>query len=199
MQHAKSVLDSANTHAREIIAQCRGNSRVVIARYTAAVMGNFTNWLGWSIPSVRNEYARYALTNNLRCELKQDHIGMLHQLAKSCSAVPDQEAYLCIQPELTMIRQLFVDTNTAGLVGTTVCAVLENTSLIFIPDLARLAEQCGCTDFTYTTVHGEADIEHALMLAEALEYEAYMGYGDAEAVIANASQATLNLLTKIWS
>ena len=84
-----------------------------------------------------------------------------------------------------------------GLANLTVMAVLENTSLVFIPKLKEFGEKLNVKDFTYTDVHGEADIEHAELFALAMIEEGKR-FDNSEELINEASRLTMNLLNKIF-
>ena len=61
----------------------------------------------------------------------------------------------------------------SGLKNLTLMAVLENTSVEFIPFLEKLATQLGSSNTVYTKIHGEADAAHAQQFAWALDHERY--------------------------
>jgi len=124
------ILD-AKAQVQKIVEESNADSRTVIARYTAAMAVNFTDWIGKTIPWVRHETACHTLLDNLRCEATHDHVGMLLLFAKLSNALPSQEDYTHTAGEVAAIRHLFVNPIEAGLSGVTLCAVLENTSEIF--------------------------------------------------------------------
>lgn len=193
------LISNAKTQVREIVGSSRADSRVIIARYTAAVAVNFTDWIGKTIPWVRHETAYHTLVDNLRCEASNDHIGMLMRLAAQSKAMPDNDDYDYIYEEVVNIRKLFADPTTAGISGITLCTILENTSEIFIPDLAQRATKRGCTDLTYTDVHGEADVEHSEAFLRAIVAEATMGYRNADYFINDAEEQAVALIRRIYS
>lgn len=193
------LISKAKTQVEEIVSNSKVDSRTVIARYTAAIAVNFTDWIGKTIPWARHETARHALVDNLRCESVQDHVGMLLRFAALSKALPSREEFAHTDEEVSAIRKLFAEPATSGLSGVALCAVLENTSEIFIPDLARRAKECGCTDFTYTDVHGEADVEHSNAFTKATEAEQTMGYRDPEFFITGAMEAAVNLIARIYA
>ncbi len=74
--------------------------------------------------------------------------------------------------------------------------MLENTSPEFVPYLKELGKKVGCKDFTYTDVHGEADITHAQELYRGLVEE--MNYTNAPwKTVATASDNTIKFLEDI--
>lgn len=196
---AQELISNAKERVRWIVENSKTDSRTVIARYTAAVAVNFTDWIGKTIPWARHETAYHALVDNLRCEASQDHVGMLLRFAAHSKAMPDHKDYAHTYDEVASIRKLFAEPATAGLSGVALCAVLENTSEIFIPDLARRAKELGCTDFTYTNVHGEADAEHSDAFLRATEAEETMGYRSAEYFVNDAAEQAIALIARIYA
>lgn len=191
---------SEKNHVRKIVGECQTDSHLVIARYTAAVAVNFTDWIGKTIPFVRHEDSYQVLVNNLRCESAHDHVGMLLQFAELSGSLPGRDDYVHVAEQVGLIRSLFTDSNGAGLCGIALCAFLENTSEIFIPDLARRAKECGCTDFTYTDIHGEADIEHSEAFIRALQVEySNGGYFNPDFLANLAMCDARKLIAKIYS
>lgn len=195
----KKIIIKAKKKVGNVVNLSKVDSSTVIARYTAAVAVNFTDWIGKSIPWVRHEDAYHALVNNLRCEAAEDHVGMLFKFASLSKSVPERDHYEYTKKEVGEIRKLLRDPATSGLTGVALCAVLENTSEIFIPDLAKKAKACGCNDFTYTDVHGEADIEHSQAFVKATESEIQMGYGNKNVLIQKAVDAAIDLIARIYN
>src|SRR6185503_914166 len=70
------------------------NPRFIIARYTAAIAVNFTDWMGKTCPWARHELAQHALKDNLRCEQADNHAGMLLNFAAQANAMPSEEHYM---------------------------------------------------------------------------------------------------------
>ncbi len=196
---AKELISNAKEQVREVVENSKTDSRTIIARYTAAVAVNFTDWIGKTIPWARHETTYHALVDNLRCEVVQDHVKMLLNFATLSKAMPEREDYAYIYDEVANIRKLFAEPATAGISGVALCTVLENTSDIFIPDLAKRAKELGCTDFTYTNVHGEADVEHSEAFLKAMEEEETMGYLNAEYFIKDASEQAVALIARIYA
>lgn len=193
------IIQESKEAVRQIVETSRTDSMTIIQRYVAAVAGNFTDWIGKTIPSARHELARYALTDNLRCESEQDHVGMLFEFALRSHALPEGTHYSYVLNSVEKIRGLFKDWNTAGLSGVALCAALENTSEVFIPDLERRAIELGCNDLTYTKVHGVADIEHSRAFSNATIAEFDAGYNDPEIIVRLAVDSAQNLIHCIYS
>ena len=192
-------IDRAKEEVRQIVEASTVDSTTLIARYTAAVAVNFTDWIGKTLPWARHELATCALVDNLRCEAEQDHVGMLLRFAELSGATPDAEHYAHTAAQVAAIRQLFADSTNAGISGVALCAVLENTSEIFIPDLAKRATELGCTDLTYTNVHGEADVEHSDAFAKATAAELTMGYPRGEIFAGRAAAVAVELIRRIYA
>ena len=174
------------------------NPRFIIARYTAAIAVNFTDWMGKTYPWARHELAQHALKDNLRCEQMQDHVGMLLNFAAQANASPSEEHYMHVAVEVGEIRLLMSKVEDAGIVGLTILAILETMSEVFIPVLEKLGEQCGVSDFEYTRIHGVADVAHSKAFVAALKAEWSMGYTYHEGVVNNAVWVTVALLRRIF-
>ncbi len=144
-------------------------ARDIIAKYTAAFEGNFISWMAAITIAAQTVQGRYAAEENIEVEMRDNHPGMLRSFASLSQAQPSKEHYESIQKEVEEIRKLVGELN--GIKNITLMSYLENTSRAFIPYLAGLARKLGCTDFTYTDVHGIADIDHANQFLWALEYE----------------------------
>jgi len=177
------------------------NLRNIVRRYTAATAVNFTDWMGKTLPWARHEFAKYALTDNLRCETVENHVDMLLDFSIYCQAFPDEEAHKATDFNVRRIRQLLRNPETAGVVGLTIMALLENTSQDFIPLLEKIGITLGGhnVNLTYTQVHGVADIAHADQFSKALALELTMGYGiEANHDIREARLAVDKLLHSIF-
>ena len=171
--------------------------RKVIRRYTAAIEGNFLAWMGGASISARSVVSKFAADENLWVEIRDDHPSMLRNFAKCTKTEPDAEDFQYVHSEVMKIRNLVGE--LSGVKNIALIATLENTSTSFIPYLAELAKRLGCTDLTYTDIHGEADIEHANQFLEALSDEQNQGYQSAEKEIDDTLALTLGLLKKIFS
>ncbi len=196
---AKRLVEVSKFAVRDMVSQSEVSSWQVIARYTATFAVNFTDWLGRAYPWVRHELSQHALKDNLRCEAEQDHVEMLLAFAHSCGAEPTPFEHSLMRGPLRDVRALFKKSENAGLGGLALCAVLEGTSAIFIPDLAKRGAELGCKSFAYTDVHGEADIEHADAFTKALEAECGMGYSNPELTCHRGAEAALRLIRVIYS
>ncbi len=187
MSALEQLISQAKGEIQEAIHGYHGNAQTIIGRYTAAIAVNFTDWIGKSIPWVRHETAYHALVDNLRCEASQDHVGMLLRFASLSDASPDRGAYIHTYDEVAAIRKLFAEPVTARpSLASHFARPLRACRRSSSPDLALRAKQCGCTDFTYTDIHGEADAAHSGAFVNATEAERTMGYRDPDHFIARA-------------
>lgn len=185
----KKSLPSASLLSPE---QCRS----IIQRYTAAIEGNFVGWMGAAAISARSIEGRFAASENLYVEMKDDHAGMLRDFALSAQAVPSIEHFADVAEQVSSIRKLVAQ--MSGLKTLTLMAVLENTSGAFIPWLAELAEKCGSSNLKYTDVHGVADMEHAEQFLWAVQCEA-VHYTNSKLQIDDVISKTSLFLTRILS
>src|SRR4051812_15565460 len=92
MSHTTLISD-AKSRVKGIVAASEIDLRIVIARYTAAIAVNFTDWIGKTIPWVRHEVAYSSLVDNLRCEAGHDHVGMLLRFAELSKALPGRDEF----------------------------------------------------------------------------------------------------------
>ena len=194
-------LAKATTDAKSFLRPSEGISddeaRKIIKRYAAAIEGNFLAWMGGASISARSVVSKFAADENLWVEIRDDHPSMLRNFAKCAKAEPDAQDFQYVHNEVKAIRNLVGE--LSGVKNIALMAALENTSASFIPYLAELAKRLGCTDLTYTDVHGEADIEHANQFLEALSDEQELGYQNSEKEIDDTLALTLGLLKKIFS
>ena len=197
--NVEKTIEEAMSTVEQIVTESTADSRTVIARYTAAIAVNFTEWMGRTLPWTRHEFTKYVLTDNLRCEITEDHTGMLFRFAENSGIKLESSDYAYTKKEIANIRIMLSNPNSISLSGTALCAVLENTSLVFIPDLAKKARECGCSDFTYTVKHGEADTEHSNLLILALNKESRAGHCSPEATINVSATVAVDLIRKIYS
>ena len=142
----------------------------VVSNYGAAIEPNFVQWMYDTYLSVESYRAKKVLDENLHTEIADDHRRMLRNFVRDCGV--DTHLVLSLQdvsvPVLKMWALFVVG---SGLSNLSVITALENASLTFIPYLAEIGEKLGCKDFTYTNVHGAADIGHATSLRDGLVEE----------------------------
>jgi len=168
--------------------------RQIIRRYAAGVGGNFVTWLAAGVVSCRSIEGRYAASENVHIEIRDNHPAMLRRFAEGSGAVPSADDYrfaelaaLPVQTEVSNMSGLFM----IALVGT-----LENISLDYIPWLGAISRRLGNTDMEYVDIHGEADIAHADQFCWALEKEAAQ-YDAPDAIIAAGSSAAVNFIKSL--
>jgi len=143
--------------------------RDIIGTYRVAIEPNFIPWMQIAYETARSGVAKRVILENIGDEISQDHPSMLRNFATSSGVELRTEHYTkASKPVLDMWK--LIDPKD-GLTNVAIAATLENTSLVFIPYLAMLGKRARCQDFTYTDVHGEADIEHAQELHKGLVEE----------------------------
>ncbi len=167
----------------------------ILRKYIAAIEGNFVSWMGAATICARSVQGRYAASENLWVEIKDDHAGMLRDFAKSAQCEPGIEDYQAASGAVMSMRGLVA--RLSGLECLTLMAVLEKTSAVFIPWLEDAAKELGSTNFRYTMVHGEADIGHADQFAWAVSHEMEL-YENAEEKINTSVQVTVEFLRNIF-
>jgi len=158
-------------------------------RFILAKYGTFVELLSfWSIMwfayyRVKSEAGKEALIDNIICEGKDSHQMMLNTFLYNCWAYPDQRCQEIMREALVpswgaLQRSCQQD---SAFVHIVFLALAENTSLVFIPWLRKAAENVGCSDFTYTDVHWEADIKHAQLFEKALyEEKSFLAQSDSD-------------------
>lgn len=169
-------------------------ARGVIYKYTKVFEGNFITWMASAALTARSPYARYAASENLWVELRDNHPGMLHAFAESCGALtPGMTVGV---PELKKVRHLVGE--LSGLKSVALMTLLESTSEVFIPYLVLLAKRLSCGNFEYANIHGTADVAHAEQFAKALREEVDQAYINPIAEIEQAAQVTIALLKDVF-
>ncbi len=144
----------------------------VLGRYSSAIIPNFIPWLKLTQDSLNSSEAREEVRKNIEDEIKGDHPGMLRRFVSSAGIVYSPDTSLTNLRDLHFINgDVFYRSPPSSLRKIAALAVMENTSLKFIPVLESYARSLGGKDFEYTQVHGEADIEHAKDLYDALRQE----------------------------
>ena len=179
--------------------------RMIIGTYTLAIEPNFIQWMRIAKSYVKSSEAVNALSINLQDEINQDHRKMLRDFAQGCGFNPGFENYsLCFEramPPVLRMWEMFA--KGIGIRNLAAITILEYVSPVFIPYLEEMGKRLGCTDFTYTKIHGEADIEHSMSMRDSLMAEiAYwrnnkMGNPIASGDVDRAIDTTSAFLTKI--
>jgi hypothetical protein len=166
-----------------------------LRKYTAAIEGNFIAWMGVATLCAKSVQGRYAASENLWVEVKDDHAGMLRNFARCAQCEPSLPDYQAVSVEVESIRKMV--SRLSGLECLALMAVLENTSGVFVPWLEKVAAELGSTDLKYTKIHGEADIDHADQFAWALSHEIEL-HENADFTLDNAVKTTLQFLKRIF-
>jgi hypothetical protein len=202
--HAKSpdnfgiLVNVLRQKTAAIISSSRLSDEEILSRYGAYAIGSFTDMMGWAHLQARSPYAREVIAENLECEKRQDHSGMLFDLLLEAKSLPTRQALFHMGPIMKRVREEQRDPTSIGLFGTMHFAMLENTSLEFIPDIGRRAQRQGATNLTYVEIHGEADIKHARAFIDATQHEAAMGY-DYTTLAIRASHLTVDIMDRIYT
>lgn len=171
-------------------------ARKILGKYTAAIEGNFVNWMAAAAVSSRSVQSRFAAEENIYVEMKDDHPGMLRSFVRSAGAEPTIDNYQAIYGAVNSIRRLV--SQMSGAENIALMAILENSSAVFIPFLADLVKKLGSTNLFYTDVHGVADIKHADQFVWALTYEKEH-YPDFDLRIDKTGKTVLELLKEIFT
>lgn len=170
-------------------------ARDVLAIYAAVIEPNFIPWVAAASVSARSVQARYAASENLYEEVGENHQGMLHRFVADVNCSPSDRHFTYVAKPVQRMREVVSKMN--GLTNTTILAYLENTSEVFIPVLAGIAEDLGANDFEYTDKHGVADIEHSKQFLWALGYERKL-HRTPDAVIGEAIMDTQRFIWDIF-
>lgn len=191
-----SILEVAKQEVGGFLPESnKDNEAFILKKYVAAIEGNFIAWMGTAVLCTRSVQGKYAASENLWVEVKEDHAGMLRAFARAANCEPDLSAYQAVSSEVASIRRMV--SRLSGLECLTLMAVLENTSSVFVPWFEKIAVELGSTDVTYTKIHGDADIEHANQFSWALSNE-MEHYENAELVMQQAANTTVQFLRGIF-
>jgi hypothetical protein len=170
-------------------------ARAIIGRYTTAVAGHFTSWMGATAVSAKSELGRHAASENLEIEFKENHVALLFDFAGSAQALPNWDDHSHVRPVVMSVYDMVSD--MSGLRNLALMATLESTSTVFIPWLEELAHKCNGRDFRYTQMHGVADIAHAEQFVRAVEAERPF-YADADKQIKGGVAIAVDFLRLIF-
>lgn len=168
--------------------------REVVGNYRVAIEPNFIAWMQQAYATTKSATAKDIIKKNIDDEVSEDHPAMLREFSRSTGVIISPRNYAAVAKPVLKMWELFGGRDP--IVNVAVAAVLENTSLVFIPYLAHIAKQAGCTDFTYTDTHGEADILHAQELYRGLVEEMTQGINPWRTV-ATATSRTVEFLEEI--
>ena len=168
--------------------------RAALRRYTAAVTPNFVKWLCAASLTARSQDARYAASENVYVEIKEDHPGMLRDLARGSDALPERADYESVEPFISEIQREVAVMNGLFLIAFSGC--IEHTSLEYVPWIGKISHRLGNTNTRYIDVHGEADISHTEQLTWALNKEAAM-HEQPEILIKRACDMTVTFFRHV--
>lgn len=170
----------------------------VLTKYEAMFAPNFTDLLDAVQRCAVAIKAARALSEHLRTERLEAHAELLRDFVASSRARPGMDwrpvahTHLCNHVFTRVTGERGMENSVFGVA---VIALLENTSLDFIPVLRQAGEVVGATNVEYLDLHGEADIEHAEGLRRALFKEVRMyELEDAMSQLRDAAEATTHIL-----
>lgn len=147
--------------------------------YRDVIAPNFVPWMAQVWVRCWSNIARVACQENLRCEVAEDHPGMLRRYATEVDShrIRQQiQSLECLTSKVGLltphINFITAVVQRSAIDGLLVMAGLEKASIVFIPRMRKWGEDLGFRDFEYVDKHGIADIEHANDLRNAVEAEA---------------------------
>ena len=193
------VIERANARVAEAVSSCETASATVIARYTAAMAVNYTDWMGKTYPWLRAQEAKNVLIESMKDKQAGDHIGMMEFFAQQASALPSDSDHAHVKFQVVEIRQMLANTAAAGLNGLMLLTLLEHASEIIGPNLELRAKSCGAYDFSYIQRHATASAKNRRRFLEATEEESKRGYTNINATLVGATEAGIALIHKIWA
>ena len=181
----RELIDDWNAYVCEQLGQgfpCRDDTIVNrLLRYRDLIQPNFVPWMSKTWVGCRSEFARATCASNLKCEIEEDHPAMLTRyVAQATGGQVKSGTYRspnAVRSNLNQMNELIDGDALSGLVSIT---LLENASLVFIPEMRRWGQILGFTDFEYVDKHGVADVGHADEFRRAVEAEAAAANFDLE-------------------
>ncbi len=141
----------------------------ILGRYAAAFTGFFSYWVAASKEAVKTPHAKKLLGKNLLEEIEGNHPQMLFDFVRSAGVLPEAKDFQDIDKEVRHLNKVFASLSPVK--AAIITAVLEATAVDDMKYLAAIAKKLGSKNFTYTTVHGELDLEHTEELLQATESE----------------------------
>lgn len=145
-------------------------ARRILARFGAAMEGNFVAWLASAAVFAQSEKGREAAKTNLIDENSGNHPDMLRAFLDSLDAIPVHH-FDEVAESVSKIRKLIAP--CSGLEELALMTLLESSSELIMPFIRSLAEVTrGTFDSTYCDVHERADGEHTRVFLEGLLAEA---------------------------
>lgn len=148
---------------------------VVLLTYDRLIRYNFVPWMTYTWIRCQSDVAEKACRDNLNCEVNKKHPWMLADFvapARRYTSIKEKAFHRAnLGRNLVAGLDFAIVIDDEAINGLLVMACLENASIAFIPWLAEAGRRIGATDFTYTDVHGEADIDHANEFVNAVDAE----------------------------
>jgi hypothetical protein len=143
--------------------------RLMIAKYTAVLEGNFIYWMTAAYIAIKSEEARTIIMENLYEEIRDSHPVMLRKFAMAAGAFPSDKDALAVNDDLNNVRRFLG--KLSGVKTLATMAFFESFIQKFMAYLQELAAEQGSTEFEYTEVHGVCDIAHSQGLFTAMGEE----------------------------
>jgi hypothetical protein len=177
------------------------DAAAIAMSYGAVFSKHFLPWMRHADRSAVSSTAKEATVDNILCEERDDHPGMLHAFVApiTAAATPDAkgraEAVIqTLQPTIARLSEL---TQIAPC-GIHLMALLENASVDFIAWMyPGIADKFAEANRTYLDVHGVADQTHADAFVTAFEAEReHIEWRDE---IDETTGLTIRLLTEIFT
>ncbi|HEY0526309.1 MAG TPA: hypothetical protein VGD08_23140 [Stellaceae bacterium] len=185
--------DAANLNQEDAAA--------IAMAYGAVFAEHFLPWMRHADQSAVSTVAREATTDNIQCEERDDHPGMLRAFVAPIAAAATPEAkgraeavIRTVQPTIARLTEL----SRIAPCGIHLMALLENTSADFIAWMyPGIANKFVGANRMYLDVHGIADQAHADAFVSA--FEAERGHVDWRNEIEETTDLTIRLLTDIFT
>ncbi len=155
----------------------------VFQKYISVIYPHFIVWVSAMQNSCVSPLGKYAASDNLRCEIVENHQAMLWNFMSQFDVTPDMELYRnCLFPYVNAISEIMIEgvKNGHGRGTSAVIFLLEETSKEFIPWMKKIAETYDAKDMTYVLKHGEADEKHSSLALDAYEAEFNFGPGSGQ-------------------
>ncbi len=177
------VMQTLTERVREdlptISQMSRAEIAAVLLAYEKIIARNFIPWMAITYVLCRSVEARRACRDNLLCEIDEEHPTMLLEfVAPLYSGDFDYSIRAASLAEVALTKEKVIDTisgwcHTQAFAGLCIMAVLENTSLAFIPWMEQAADRLGLARDPYLLKHGIRDVAHAEEFCRAIDAELF--------------------------
>jgi len=189
-----------NTLPHPVNLNAEGAAAIAMA-YGEVFAEHFLPWMRHADQSAVSTTAKEATGDNIRCEERDDHPGMLHAFVApiAAAATPDAKRWAeatirTVQPTIARLTEL----SQIAPCGIHLMALLENTSVDFIAWMyPGIVNKFADANQTYLDVHGVADQAHADAFVSA--FEAERGRVGWRNEIEETTALTIRLLTDIFT